>query len=1314
MEKRRYLAGEAAQPEAPVPSSAAFDGTELAAKRNRPGSVDATDFIGPLQLASVAGGTAATGRQPTGALTGKVVFTVGGHGFTAYSGGWHTQRGETNEMVEDLGNQDQMTMYVNYLFNAGATVVPLRPVGYQPNEVVLDNDSAGVTYTGTWSNSTSSIFYGSAGDVPYRYAAVSASQTATAKYTPTISVAGFYPVYTWVKDDTDRINQIYRVSSAGGIAEVRVDHRRVGKGYVYLGTYYFNAGSSGYVEISNAGTNTGSSIVVADTIRFGNGMGSIDRGLGTSGQTRSDESAIYWIEEQRGQGVDDSVFRGTVDTDDNDNVGAPPRWAAWMNREVAGTNNEIFLSFHSNASGGAATSRGTEGLYNGNNDPATKTPNQFAWAQLVGKEVNDDLVALGGSLESTWFNRANPTLDRSDIEFGEINNLVIGDEFDATIVEVAYHDNVTDAALMRDPKVRDYVARASLQATIKYFNQINGESLVLPPDSPTNVRAIGQSNGDVVLSWDAPVVNAIGGAAPTGFLIELSSNGYGFGNGIAVAGGGTLTYTIPAALLGGATYFRVIATNVGGDSMPTEMVAARGLAGGKVLIVNGFDRVARTLDPVQTTPLSYAPPYEYATGSTFSRVRPRFSNSGDYAAQAAEAIKANSSVAFDTTSNESLIAGQVNLTGYAAVIWLSGEESTVDRTFDATEQTLVTNYLAAGGKLFVSGSEIGWDLDASSNGASFYNNQLKADYVSDDAGTYTATGAASSIFSGINVQFDDGTFDTYDAEFPDKLLAFGGSTIAMNYSGAGSGGAAVQYSSGNTRLVNMGFPFETITSVNTRNAVMGAVLNYFGLLTPAATGAIAGRVFRDSDADLTPDGAEQSLNGRTVYLDSNNNSALDAGEPNTITAGDGEYSFSGLAPATYRVRVVSQAGWINAIPFNPALDQTLMATVLAGQTATEKNIPLFLTAFVGSSNKDQYVLRNLSGDTTKLQILESLNGGPLFPHTMIKTQFTSLTFDAQGGNDRFEIKQASSAPLPTTGTVSFTGGSGTADMLVITGSSSNDTVSITGNTLNAGGPSVTLSGVEQATVNGNSGNDLLQLNAPTPATVFTGGASTTSDTLQIVGGTYAMNYDGRGANGETPNLAVTVNSGAAITFGATQHLASLAVTGTATLSAGGAKVIVTRSVSTPSGGKINLTDNDMIVDYTGSSPYVAVEALVTTGRNGGAWTGAGIGTTTPAGSFLTGLGIAEAAEVMAIAPGGTALFAGETVDATSILIKYTYTGDANLSGLINADDYAWIDVYSPIAGAKEYAHGDFNYDDAINADDYALIDFAVMQPGGQL
>ncbi|MBN1477921.1 hypothetical protein JXA47_14295, partial [Candidatus Sumerlaeota bacterium] len=49
--------------------------------------------------------------------------------------------------------------------------------------------------------------------------------------------------------------------------------------------------------------------------------------------------------------------------------------------------------------------------------------------------------------------------------------------------------------------------------------------------------------------------------------------------------------------------------------------------------------------------------------------------------------------------------------------------------------------------------------------------------------------------------------------------------------GGGGGGAAIQWTDGvpgGERVVMLGFPFETITSVTTRNQVMAEVLGFFG------------------------------------------------------------------------------------------------------------------------------------------------------------------------------------------------------------------------------------------------------------------------------------------------------------------------------------------------------------------------------------------------------------------------------------------------------------------------------------------------------
>jgi hypothetical protein len=201
---------------------------------------------------------------------------------------------------------------------------------------------------------------------------------------------------------------------------------------------------------------------------------------------------------------------------------------------------------------------------------------------------------------------------------------------------------------------------------------------------------------------------------------------------------------------------------------------------------------------------------------------------------------------FDYAPNDAVIDGDVLLTDYDSVLWILGEESSVDETFDTTEQGLMTTFLAGGGNLFLSGAEIGWDLDRDSGPSAgdraFMNNQLHADLggnANDDADTYDVTGTAGNIFAAIGAfSFDDGTMGRYQAEFPDILTPTGtGAAQALTYVGGLGGSAAVTYdgSAGGGRVVFFGFPFETITDFPTQEAIMDAVLTFFSTPVPVMT-----------------------------------------------------------------------------------------------------------------------------------------------------------------------------------------------------------------------------------------------------------------------------------------------------------------------------------------------------------------------------------------------------------------------------------------------------------------------------------------------
>ena len=80
-------------------------------------------------------------------------------------------------------------------------------------------------------------------------------------------------------------------------------------------------------------------------------------------------------------------------------------------------------------------------------------------------------------------------------------------------------------------------------------------------------------------------------------------------------------------------------------------------------------------------------------------------------------------------------------------------------------------------------------------------------------------------------------------------------------------------------------------------------------------GAIRGRVFEDVNQTGTDTaGAQNGLQGWTVFLDLQNDGQLDAGDPRTTTAADGSFAFTDLEPGTYTVAEVVQSGWLETYP----------------------------------------------------------------------------------------------------------------------------------------------------------------------------------------------------------------------------------------------------------------------------------------------------------------------------------------------------------------------------------------------------------------
>jgi len=156
------------------------------------------------------------------------------------------------------------------------------------------------------------------------------------------------------------------------------------------------------------------------------------------------------------------------------------------------------------------------------------------------------------------------------------------------------------------------------------------------------------------------------------------------------------------------------------------------------------------------------------------------------------------------------------LSNYNYIYWIMGDESTTDETLNSAEQNLVKTFLEKGGKLFVSGSEIGWDLyeKGSPEDKAFYNNYLKAVYQADDAGSSTVAGTPGSIFSDITFHIGQ----TYEEDYPDQVEpASGGQSVLKYDNGKGAGiSFSGQFGNGTAtgKVIYFGFPLESTADNN--------------------------------------------------------------------------------------------------------------------------------------------------------------------------------------------------------------------------------------------------------------------------------------------------------------------------------------------------------------------------------------------------------------------------------------------------------------------------------------------------------------------
>ena len=166
---------------------------------------------------------------------------------------------------------------------------------------------------------------------------------------------------------------------------------------------------------------------------------------------------------------------------------------------------------------------------------------------------------------------------------------------------------------------------------------------------------------------------------------------------------------------------------------------------------------------------------------------------------------------------------------YRGVIWLTGRDW--DFTLTAADQAALMAYLDGGGRLFVSGQDIGWDI--ARNGAPpFYRDYLHATYLRDDSGFRELAGV--DFLNGITVTIEGGD-GANNQRFPSAIAVAPGGTGIFRYTGNGDW-AATAFANETYRVVYFAFGFEGINTFADRQKVMAYVLHYLQpcLLAPYA------------------------------------------------------------------------------------------------------------------------------------------------------------------------------------------------------------------------------------------------------------------------------------------------------------------------------------------------------------------------------------------------------------------------------------------------------------------------------------------------
>ena len=143
------------------------------------------------------------------------------------------------------------------------------------------------------------------------------------------------------------------------------------------------------------------------------------------------------------------------------------------------------------------------------------------------------------------------------------------------------------------------------------------------------------------------------------------------------------------------------------------------------------------------------------------------------------------------------------------------------KTFPTEIQNKLVSYLAAGGRLFVSGAHIASDMSKNDDDRNFIRTLLKFEYggsmvdVSEDK--IFGSNLSLPVYRTVNEA-------SYAVQRPDVLVPATDAFVAFVYEKSKKS-AGVAYA-GKYRVLATGFPFESVADEDMRRSLMGSVMRF--------------------------------------------------------------------------------------------------------------------------------------------------------------------------------------------------------------------------------------------------------------------------------------------------------------------------------------------------------------------------------------------------------------------------------------------------------------------------------------------------------